>query len=357
MAYWHGTDASGELPAYLAFVNVASGEVCSHPEVKAQNLWGGDVIWQGRNVLAVLSPDNDAWSGLPCSFFTMLDDYRAMDARAVTSPDNHYQAETATLGWTDELMHNVTTITELTTNQPVIEATWDGSPHAIQRGPQWLTNELYLIGQTVDQGVLYLSATNGRGKIGNVLTDFFALETDNKNEDFWWVFTHVNRDTDEYLILLRNLGGASGSPLLLYSSQSGHVEELHFDTTWSFGEVSDGSPFSPDGQWLFVGRHNSEGNSAADSYSFYKINSGDVFAAEVAKGLSGGWLSSDMAKITFFDADNIYVFDFPPHTLLSQWKASDYELEPIEWSPDSQHVIAKGNPLFSGGEALFVIKP
>ncbi len=221
IAYWFSERTQDPGPAHLAFVQTRSGEVCRHEELTVPDIWSGWLIWQdSRSVVARWN--EEAHSGSPCEAFAPLEGFVDPDPGNSLPPDGRYLAETS-IESEEQLLHNVTTITEVATGISVIIQSWDSSVHAVQRGPRWLNSQLYLIGQTLDQGVLYASVAERR--VGNLLTDLFHLEGE-QVENLWSVFSHADPSNGNYHILLQWWGGPASSPLLLYHSELDQVEEL-----------------------------------------------------------------------------------------------------------------------------------
>lgn len=356
MAYWQGE--SEDRPAHIAFVDTHAGEVCRHEELTS-GFWNGYAIWQDNGrVLVMLNQNKDVFRGIPCGVFDPVRDYALPEEGDDVSPDSRYRADTTSKS-EEQLIHNVTTITELKTGKTVAHVAWDTSVHALRSGPHWLNDDLYLIGQTLNQGVLYLELPDGH--TGNVLTDLFGLGA-RYDKSIWHVFSHTDPVAGTYHILLQWDEGPVRSPLLLYHSELKKVEELAFYEVHPFG-ATDHEPldfFSPDGKWLLVSDPINEEhppNAIGEDYWLHPIDLPGSEAVTIAGGLAAGKTSWEAQKMALYDRQSIYIFSLPDGELLGRWVASRFALIPAGWSPDGKQLAAVGLPLYDGRDALFIIEP
>ncbi len=352
IAYWVGERAEGH-PAQLAFANVLSGQACQHAEVSAQDLDSGSVLWQadGR-AIAVLYPQQETLSGVPCETFAPVENIPLPDhnTHVYDSPDGRYRAKVSIVRLEEASFYTDVTITDLETGQPVVTTSYIDSPHIVGR-PMWLNNELFLIGKTVDQGIHYIALPEGQ--VGNVFPDLLGLEAGGE-EQIWRVDGHAGPATGEYHLLLVGLKGASGSPLLLYHSEIDRLEEIPFYSTWF---LLDGTSFSPDGKWLFVGDPFEKGEPGpSNDYWLRLVDPPGSTAVEITHDLGPGGLSIQAQKMAFFAYSSIHIFGFPDARLISQWNAPGYDVQSTWWSPDGSRLIAMGSDNQTGGDALFVIQ-
>ena len=358
IAYWFGEN-NNELSASLGFVNVLSSEICQPEEVVAKNLESGTVIWQNDNrAIVIPGLKGGALVGVPCEGFAPMENGSLYEIKGEVSPDGHYRAVMAFTS-EDQLIHNTVTITDTTTNETILTFLWDTSVHAVRSGPSWLTNDLYLIGQTYQQGVLYLSVPDGQ--TGNVLTDLMGIETYDEGT-VWWVFSQADPATGQYHILLQWWGGPTEwPPLLLYHGEMGMVEELPFYKTRSFGTTIFSSGFSPDGHWLLTGNPVEGGNPAEDSgqdYWLRLLDPPDGSFVQLVNRAGLERLSPNGQTIVFLHTtSSIQLVSFPDGQFLNQWQTPGYEVDRLWWSPDSSRLVAWGFNLESGQHALFVIQP
>jgi hypothetical protein len=332
MAYWQGE--SEDLPAHLVFIDTHSGKVCRHEELTS-GFWDGYAIWQddGR-VLAMLNRNKDVFRGTPCGVFDPVRDYALPEEGGDVSSDGRYRADTVART-EEQLIHNVTTITELRTGKTVAHVAWDASVHALQSGPRWLNDELYLLGQTLNQGVLYIEPPYGR--TGDVLTDLFGLGAQ-YDKSIWHVFSYTDPVAGTYHILLQWDGGPVRSPILLYHSELKKVEELAFYEVHPFS-ATDHEPldfFSPEGKWLLVSDPLNEEhppNAIGEDYWLQPVDPPGSEAVKIATGLAAGKTSWAAQKMAFYDRQAIYIFNLPDGELLGRWAASRFTLIPAAGRP------------------------
>ncbi|MCI0555122.1 MAG: hypothetical protein L0287_29595 [Anaerolineae bacterium] len=347
IAYWFSD--SDDAPVNLAFADVSSGEICQHNEISADDIESGNVRWlENGNAIVFQDPRGDVLGGVPCGVFSSVENATTLKKEIEhVSPDGRYRADTSISGWEGELMHNITTITEISTNQIAVSVKWDGSPH-VWAESGWLNNELYLVGLDVNSGALYVSAPDN--KVGNVVSDFLGIK------DIGYI-SHIGRHaettTGEYHLLIELWNGPPGSPLLLYHSELDLVEELPFYRSW----IVNGSSISPDGEWLFISYPSLKTNDETTDFWIRSVDPPDSVALQLAEGMGFVGFSNEAQKIAFTDNTYVYILNFPNGELLSQWGASGYEIDRVWWSPDGSRLVMQGFPTGSQPEALFVVEP
>lgn len=348
IAYWFAD--GDDLPAHLGFINVQSGKVCQHDNVIADNIESGYVSWEKNdNVIAAQNLSGSAFSGMACEVFSPTERVAISHTESSTSPNGRYRADATISGWEGELIHNVTTITEISTKQITATVKWDGSPH-IWAESGWLNNELYLVGLDINQGALYVSVPDG--KVGNVVSGLLGLDV----QDVGYI-SRVGRYTDtakgEYHLLIER---SKESPLLLllYHSELDLVEELPFYRSW----IHHGLTFSSDGKWLFLFYPSSQQNETDDLW-IRSVDPPDSAALQLADGMgfAGFDLPNEAHEIAMIVHDYVYILKFPSGEMISRWGASGYYLQGIRWSPDGKRLVVEGIPVASKPTALFVIKP
>lgn len=353
IAYWLGE--SEESPASLTFANFDSGETCQHDDVKAQDLGSGRVIWQeDGSATAILNREGEALGGVPCKTFAPVENVTLPDpyTREDLSPDGRYLAERIILEVEEQgFFHSELRITEIGTGRQIFSVPYIDSPHFIFGGPRWLSNELFLIGKTVDQGVLYYSVRDDR--VGNLFPDILGLEARDE-ENVSVIQTQATPGTGEYHLLLEKWVDTPGS--LLYHRELNQIEDLSSYRGASFTDASGGwSSFSPDGRWLLL-LSDSSGGEDPDTW-LRPVDPPGSPPVQIADQASPGGLSSNRQLMAFFRRGDIQILSFPDGRLLSRWAAPNYDLDRLWWSPDGNHLIAYGSPLESSQEALFVIEP
>lgn len=349
IAYWFSD--SDDAPVNLAFADVSSGKICQHNEISVDDIESGNVRWlENGNAIVFQDPRGDVLGGVPCGVFSSVENATTLEKEiGHISPDGRFRADATISGWEGELMHNVTTITEISTTQIAVSVKWDGSPHAWAESG-WLSNELYLIGLDVNRGALYVSIPDGT--IGNVVSDLLGLKAEEVGNIFH-VAHYTNLATGDYHLLLEMWNGPPGSPLLLYHSETSLVEKLPFYKSW----VVNGSSISPDGRWLFISYPLSKANDETTDFWIRSVDPPDSSALKLAEGMGFAGFSNEANKIAFVDSKYVYILNFPNGEMLSQWGASGYQIDRVWWSPDGSQLAMQGFPSGSKSEALFIVQP
>jgi hypothetical protein len=252
----------------------------------------------------------------------------------------------------EEAMYKTLTIAEPATGRTIATVSYVDSPHFGWAGQGWLNDELYLIGKTVDQGVLYVSLPEGR--IGRLLPDLLGLDA-SEEEYVVYLCRQANPATGEYhLLLVRYRDDTGRLPPLLYHSELDQEEELAF---YDVQAVFDGSSFTPDGKWLLLSNPIAEGEPGPSSdYWLRPVDPPGSAAVEIPRGMDFGGFSSEAQKMAFVGRSSVFLLSFPDGKLLSRWTAPSYYVDRLWWSPDGSRFVAMGFPALTGNEALFVIQ-
>jgi hypothetical protein len=344
IAYWLTENETS--PTTLAFTHIISGETCQAEEVQAQSFGDGHVIWQKDGSIIALPGGFTAGEmlrGTPCGMFVPANDEILPNPRTRTnlSSDGRYLAE-AVIGQTvEEVFPIELRITEFATGQLLFAMSYLGSPHLIFGGPRWLNNDIYVIGRTFDQGVLYYSVVEDR--IGQLYPDLLGLESE---KDFSF-FTQTDPQTGVFHILL-----LSDGPPLLYHSEFDQLEELPFANVGNFADASGGfSLFSHDGKYLLLSQ------VTGGHYWLRPVDPPGSPSTQLDYyGVVGG-LSPDGQKLAYLHGKSITITHFPSGEVLAQWHASIHDIQNIWWSPDSNRLIALGHQSETNQTVLFVIEP
>lgn len=381
IAYWRREGEDG-FPAHLVFVHVDTGVTCWHEEVNAQSFAPGQVIWgEDSRVAALVSEQGAALGGFVCDTFVPVDNPAAGDWSPTVdiSPDGRYRAETRLIGWDEGGgQYKRLTIVATAAEDIIVTIPYVDGANFGWADQGWLDNELYLVGQTAEQGVLYVSPSEG--KVGHVIPDFFGLEA-RATEDGALVHSQVDATTGEYHLLLQQWHPDTGKlPALLYHSELDRVEELAYYDAWPF---FDSSSFTPDGHWLLLGSPVAAGQPGPtssywlrpvdppgsvaieitarvdfDGFSLAAQRMGQIAANIVRRGWRFCGLSTATDRMIFCANDSVYAFSRSGAVPLGRWVARSYNLSRAGqawWSPDGKRTVVMGYPTAKGNEALFVI--
>lgn len=291
------------------------------------------------------------------------------------SPNGRYRTETRLIRWIGEGGgYETLTIADAAVGQTITTVSYVDSSNFRWAGQGWLNNELYLIGQTGDQGVLYVSLPEGR--IGHLLPDFFGLAA-REEEDVCLVDRQADPATGKYHLLLQLCEEGRGLPLLLYHSELDQVEEVAFYFAWPF---FDSSSFTPDGQWLLLGDPIEKGEPGVSINYWLRLvdppgstaieiipgvefdglsGQGQQMAEIVAEAVLHSWmfcrLSGQAQQMAFCRDNSVRILSFPDGKLLGQWSTASYDVRYLWWSPDGNRAVATGFDAQTEKEALFAI--
>lgn len=360
LAYWLSTekDVTGyPFPSgNLNFLNIRTGQACSYPEYIARD-YDDRVTWQSDGQVTIFSGDSTI-RGIPCqNNFISIADYPHTDtdeANSALSPEGGYQVSTSSHREADGTINAVTTIINASTGEVknIIEWKHRGGLGELGLGGQWLTEDLFLIHETLDQGPLLVTVGNGSIQVAMEMfgvTPMLDLEQEN--------FVSVRAEgatvegSDIYHIALAGVGiEAEFPPIMLYHSESGEAEEVPFKHLWF-------PAFSPDGQWLLLDERPTR--YGRESYALW-IRSVDPPGSQVrllAKGTLNVLWSPDWKKAASGLPGVISIFAFPSGVQLGSWMIGEYEARPIAWSPDGESLSVQGFIPGQWKQALFVVRP
>ena len=359
IAFWLVEYGGDELPGSLAFVRVASGDVCLHPNIITEGVGTGQVQWQNDgSVQVVINPSDKTFTGAPCGDF--VESGPLLESAGKISPDGRYLAASVTGEFAPGGYPITTTITDLSSDQIIASVSWEfAMSDAVGGGPQWLNSQIYLIGPALNQGFLYFSLPDG--VVRKVVTDLLHL--DNAYVQLYRsIFSQVDPATGEFHLLLKWEGGPPPLPLLLYHSELDEVETLPFYSPWPF--VQPGVPgFSPEGGWLLLGDP-VEGEpfleNVGGDYWIRPMDSPGSVPIQLPEGMFLGALSPGAQQFAVLEQGHaaVNILEFPGNNVSSRWAATGYKpLVLAGWSPDGRHLAIIGFLSESNQSALFVLEP
>jgi hypothetical protein len=218
-------------------------------------------------------------------------------------------------------------------------------------GGAWLTEELFLIYETLDQGPVLVKAGQGVSPIALELFGLTHIPGMLGPEGFnLSARGSVVTGTQTYHLVLAGVGIESNfPPLRLYHSETGQVEQLPFKYTgWPV--------FSPDGRWLVL-----DARPIKDGYESFELwlRPVDPVGSEahrLTSGDSSRWAwSPDWAWAAGEAAGDIVIFSIPDGYLLGTWAGDTYHLVPLSWSAKGESLAVQGYLPNGQGEGLFVI--
>ena len=325
-------------PASLHFYQVSSGETCLYPRLV--EVGSGSPTWlpDGKVLLRV----SGTWfQGSPCrDDFSNVSDPEFVQAHLPDpglSPQSTYRAKRV-YECRDGLVHNTLTITRVATGQQVNLIKWleeerIGSCSGQSPGGDWVSDELFLIPETLDQGPLLVKAGQGTTQIA---VELFGQQITSCNEESCRSYYASSLPADSspdshYLLLAGNRYGAQ-QQYFLYHPENGEIEKLPYPAIWWSG-------YSPDGSWLLVddrpGDHKNLWFRPVDP-------PGGAFRLFITAAQYLTWSPSGRKiAITGWNR-TISVFSFPQGMALGSWDIGGYDLGSV-WSPDEKNIVLIGS--------------
>jgi len=349
-AYWSAESEEG--PATLAFAEVESGEICIHAEVTALDISNGDLIWQeDGSVEALLGEERIAFRGLPCEKFVLDDDFKVLDPRTweEESPNGLYSAVIHIFKTDGPVFNTNLRITENETNKELFSFDYLDSAHTFFFGPRWLNNELYLIGTTLDQGILYFSITDNQ--VSHLLPDFLDLPT-SEEENIWKIITQVDPIMGEYHLLFETNRGS-----LLLHSELDQVEELPFSLGVFFNNGTGRLwSFSPDGRWMLLSIDSPIHEGDLETW-YRSVDPPGSEAVHFVVNSGAGHPPAEGQLMVLNRQGSVDLVSFPDGQLLSTWRAPGYYVDYVWRSPDGFHFVARGIQNETGVQSIFIFQP
>lgn len=370
-AFWtfHGAqiwDYLSPLPGSLAFYEAPTGRICTFPDILNYQSQIYNVYWQEDN-LVLVQDDQSAWLGAPCAdsvqeTASIQPEYRLLPP--LLSPSGRYKVENQ-FYLDDNPQRARTSIHDVATGQIVneVEYTFIESL-GLGWGDHWVTESLYLISTTSDQGPLLLDV---HGNMIPVSSDLFqqpitACPEDSDDSCLAWSSGRATGSVldgeDIYHIAFYEKGFSEKySNVQLYHSETGEIEEIQAMYFHSF---------SPDGRWLST--YNEQSYSQQDlilTARNFQVRSVDPIGSQPAwsfrsQGRIPVW-SPDSQRIAAVTTEGLEIFSLSELESLGLWKLDRRNLPVLLWSPDSQRIVGIAGilspiPQQNDEMALFVIE-
>jgi hypothetical protein len=220
-------------------------------------------------------------------------------------------------------------------------------------GGEWLTEGLFLIYETLNQGPLLVPVGEETFQVAPDLFGISDIPSMLGPEEMSLRATAaVVTGTDTYHIILAGVGIETNfPPIRLYHSETGQVEELPFRYT--------GSPaFSPDGLWLVLDARPIRDGYESSELWVRPVDSAGSQAVRLAGGGSSYWVwSPDWTMVAVESGQGVSIYAVPDGSPRGFWKGGEYNLFPLAWSPTGEFLALSGYLRQGQGEGLFVIAP
>ncbi|GAB4578428.1 MAG: hypothetical protein Fur0022_11630 [Anaerolineales bacterium] len=268
------------------------------------------------------------------------------------SPNAIYQARAELRESTELVIKATTTIIKVSTGEIETSVEWeiDQGVGELGLGGEWVTDELFLIYETRDQGPLLIRIED---KVLQIAPELFGIprivNTGPNQSVNLQAYASVVENTNTYHILLFGTGVEEGFPFVqLYHSETGEVEELPYPHLWHRG-------FSPDGRWVLLdARPNQDGY---ESYEFWLRSAdppGSVFRL-FSEGTTLAYWSPDGKKLALGYPGKFSVLTFPEGEEVGSWNTGEYSNNYLVWSPNGAFIATAGNIPGEFDAALFVV--
>lgn len=359
LAYWLSEQEDLTSPSFpaplgkLHFLNSQTGEICEHPSLVSSE-YGSQIIWQPDDRAVVYSEDA-YWRGLPCEDFTSIPTSEIIFPEIPDpslSPNGSYQAWTEVRENTELVIKATTRIVNVSTGETKNSVDWEinQGEGELELGGEWITEDLFLIYQTREQGPLLIQVG---AEVIQIAPELFGVpgivHADPNRLVGLQAYASSVDSTNAYHILLFGIGvEAYFPPVRLYHSETGEVEELSYTHIWHRG-------FSLDGQWVLL-----DSRSDQDDYESYAlwIRPVDPPGSELQLIEEGTYLSSwspDQNKLAFGWVGSFSVLTFPAGEEIASWETGEYTISNLVWSPQGDFLAAVGNIPGEFDSVLFVV--
>ncbi len=371
LAFWCAEDSAAVVPyppMALSFYNARTGQVCSCPEFQTKTYdmrplpltWQNDgqvIVWQGQM----------GKRGRPCQgSFQATDEVTppGASASAALSPGGSYWASTLEQQGAGTQITVTTTFADTRSGQTlqVVEYPHRGGEGSLGLGGMWVTDRLFLVGETLDRGPLLVDVQDGR--IVEVMPELFGASEKPTQDLGFWTWGQAVAGGDAYHIVLGGVGLESlYPPLRLYHSETGQVETLEFKYPGT-------GLFSPDGCWLLLDTQSyrpcSPQRQMCEYYTLWArpVDPPGSLAHLLADGdylarWSPDWTRMAMAGLgSWYWLPNVTsIRSFPDGRLLNAWATGEYQARPDAWSPDGKRLAMSGSVSGEWKYALFIVEP
>lgn len=393
LAYWTFTAqevAESYLypPGALHFLDTRTGQSCAYPHPVAYGYFDSPIAWTPDSQILTLADDGQARLSQPCADTAQIvtdwfpappystpsqsqdhgqllisseQGYGLFDwaARTLYPIDGVYPWMENGYSWSPDGEHLAINAMERFTDHIAVQlysvAAEDGATTKLlagrQRnglgsvgGPDWISTTHMLIPQTLDQGPLLVTLGDEFG-LQPVVPELFHTTLNDGQ-------TALATPADAhgvYHIVLTDWGsdGTMSSPIRVYHSDTGAVEQLPFHNAFSL---------SPDGQWILL-------NSPTDPQQPRCIALKSLASAAPATCLAPGaeWLaaawSPDSTQLALAYPDTVTVYMVAGDQLYASQPTGSPPATDILWSPDGRTLAVTSHDTEAGDTLSIVTSP
>jgi hypothetical protein len=361
IAYWVSSEedvaqSTNFMPGgTLNFRNVISGETCAVSQFVTPDNQSATIYWSDA-MEVIIALGEETFTGKPCQNET----YRQLDnfvtespPDPALSPNGEYQAATVLETNENGILTFETTITATNSTQPVQRVTWqlDERLGEYGLGGEWISQEQFLIYETLDQGPLILDVERG---IIPVLTELFGLDQipsiAGPEAYGLRVIPLSGLQRDAFHLLMQGVGTEANFPsVMVYHAENGTVETLPFRYAWRV-------TYSPDGQWLLMDERPIVGGYEMYTISIRKVDDVGGDWRQIATNVNSALWNTDWTEMAFSSNETVTWQTFSEAEHIGQWNMGQYWTHPIAWSPDGRALITIGNNPGVVESAMFILE-
>ncbi len=355
--YFHSWSPDSSWLAYSSatdltfhFYNPLTKATCAYPNPLDQyHLWTR-LAWSG-NETVIIQDGSQLVTGLPCTvgFVPASAPDREVFARKdiSISLDGRYQAKTQPIAPTNGSKEFHGTITNRQTGAIVYQLDYNlpGCGGCGEWLGSWLNNDTLLVYATLDEGWLLVQV--GKPAV-SVISQIFGLPKEKQSDLDWRLNGASVAGTQAYHLVLSSFSEPTLE--LIYHSETGQIEKLSPMTA---------PGLSADGRWL---EDYQESTDHLKSHDWYRpIDPPGGAWSQLAPWVLGfpDWSPDHRSSVigTTQDQTELTQFNMLDGSILAMWSNPQYELTPMDWSPDGAFLVVSGREIGNyGHDTLFLIQ-
>jgi hypothetical protein len=346
----------------LGLYHPETGERCRYDEVTTTGYawmldWHPDGRWGFQQ-------DDRFLAALPCEDPAPTDSEGFLTSAVPDlslSPDGRYQALTV-LAAEGRVQYLETSIIDLETGEAV-ELLHDGRTYTslpwridlpvlyenfLYRSGEWLTDSIFLINHTYDQGPLLLSPGE---QVVLVSPELFGEPPGYQDAEGYSrrASGSSHPDGENFHLLLRTTDREIERLFLkLYHSETGVVEELPYRHAWA-GGIFQG--------YLFLNPRETVQGYETNGIWVRQVDPPGSEGALLASNIHRFQVSPELDRLVYSDdRRRLTMVSFPDGEIIRTWETSRYESGWIYWSPDGRRIATSGQAQGSQEVGIFVIE-
>jgi hypothetical protein len=363
-AYWISSQDDVEQPTKampggtLSFLNVITGESCAVSQFITPDNQAAQVVWSDQTE-AIVVLDEDTFIGKPCQPepYRPLEGYVREEKQLTDpalSPDGQHYANTILQSNENGILTFETTITATHSAQPSQHVIWqiDERLGEYGLGGEWISQEQFLLYESLDQGPLVIDIEH---VVTPILTELLGLEEIpsilGKEGYGFRAYALPGVERDSFHLLVQGVGTEENFPWVkLYHADNRLVETLPFHYIWW-------KPFSANGQWLLMDEHPDIGGYESHVLWIRRVEEVASDWQMIASDIDSMLWTPDWTEMAFNSAEKVIWQTFPEADRIGQWNTGQFSASPIAWSPNGRFLVTVGNIPGLWEYGMFVLNP